>query len=271
MEIKQLKSDVVLHCQGFSLADSLDCGQAFRWTNAGDFWRGVIGKTCVTVAQNSDTLIFKDSDIDTVNNMLNYFDLHADYDAIKATMVADSTIKKAIQYAGGIRILRQDSWETLISFIISQNNNIPRIKGIISRFCKMFGEKLSDDFYSFPTPRSLADITLDDLDPLRAGFRAKYILDAINKVVSGEVDLNSIKTMPIEDARITLQQIAGVGPKVAECVLLFGFYRLNAFPIDVWIKRCLERYYKDGFPEFAKKYGGVAQQYIFHYIRNLER
>ncbi|MDE6789112.1 MAG: DNA-3-methyladenine glycosylase 2 family protein, partial [Ruminococcus sp.] len=149
-------------------------------------------------------------------------------------------------------------WECLISFIISQNNNIPRIKGIIDRLC--------GNYEGFPTSGELSGETPDSLAYLRSGFRAKYICDAINCVNSGKVKLTEIAEMRIDDARKSLKIIKGVGDKVAECVLLFGMHRTNAFPIDVWIKRVLAEYYPDGFPDFP--HAGIAQQYLFHYMRN---
>lgn len=170
-------------------------------------------------------------------------------------------MSKACKFAGGIRLLRQDSWECLISFIISQNNNIPRIKGIIDRLCENYG--------CFPTALEMSKETPDSLGYLRSGFRAKYLCDAANMVSSGNIDLKDVAAAPIDEARAALKKIKGVGPKVAECVLLFGMHRTDAFPIDVWIKRVLAEYYPNGFPAFAKENAGIAQQYLFHYIRNL--
>ena len=161
---------------------------------------------------------------------------------------------KACKFASGIRLLRQDSWEVLCSFIISQNNNIPRIKGIISRLC--------EHYQGFPTPQELANENIDSLSFLRAGFRAKYILDASRLVASGELDLDKVAIMPIDDARKALMTIKGVGPKVAECALLFGMYRTEAFPIDVWIKRVLEEYYLKASC-FAKIFLGLHNNISF--------
>ena len=167
----------------------------------------------------------------------------------------------AVEKCGGIRILRQQPWETVISFIISANNNIPRIRGIIDRLCTGFG---TDG--CFPTPEQLAVQTPETLSPLRAGFRTKYILDAARKVADGTLCLDQLADMPLQQAREQLMTVNGIGPKVAECILLYGFHRLDAFPVDTWIKKVLCQCYPDGFPEWiAPK--GVAQQYLFHYIR----
>ena len=150
-----------------------------------------------------------------------YFDLTTDYDAIRRTLSLDPTLKHAITFAPGIRILRQDPWEALCCFIISQNNNIKRIKGIVQRLCSCLGEPIpSSDCYSFPSPQRLATATLEELEPLRCGFRAKYLLDAARRVSSGQVQLDAIPQMPLEQARAHLMQIVGVGPKVADCALL---------------------------------------------------
>ena len=164
----------------------------------------------------------------------------------------------------------QSPWETLCSFIISQNNNIKRIAGIIERLCENFGDELGDGVYSFPSAEKLACLSVDDLSVLRSGFRAKYIIDAAKKVSSNEVDFKKVASAELSEARAELMKITGVGPKVADCALLFGFHRLDAFPTDVWIKRALSYLYPNGFPDFADQYKGIAQQYLFHYVRTCE-
>ena len=176
-----------------------------------------------------------------------------------------------MRYAPGIRVLRQEPWEALCTFIISQNNNIPRIKGIVERFCEAFGHPISEGEYAFPTPQSICDKTPEQLSYLRAGFRAKYLIDAAQKVFSGELVLEELYTLPIEEARQKLQTIKGVGPKVCDCVLLYGLHRVDAFPVDVWMKRVLERFYPRGIPDCLLGTQGIAQQYLFHYIRHLEQ
>lgn len=269
MNYKSQNGDLIVNLPDFSLSDTLDCGQCFRFEPLEDgSFHGVAKGRPLTVKQENDNIIFfKTSEQDFEDVWLEYFDLNTDYNQIKEFLSEDETIKKACSYAGGIRILKQDPWEALCTFIISQNNNIPRIKGIVSRLCENFGEKLSCGCFSFPPAEKLACLYPEDLAPLRSGFRAKYIIDAAQKIASGQIDLPKIQSMPIEQARKLLMTIKGVGPKVAECSLLFGFYKTEAFPIDVWMKRALTYYYKDGFPEKFRKYGGIAQQYIFHYIR----
>lgn len=268
MNYIQKGNDIIIWQNDFNLDETLDCGQAFRWRKIdSDFdcsYTGFFLNQPLTISTKDGQFIFHNTtEEDFLNIWMDYFDFKTDYSEIKKLLSKDKTLAKACKFASGIRLLRQDSWEALCSFIISQNNNIPRIKGIISRLCEYY--------QGFPTPQELASENIDALSFLRAGFRAKYILDASRLVASGELDLDKVAIMPISDARKALMTIKGVGPKVAECALLFGMYRTEAFPIDVWIKRVLEEYYPEGFPSFAKNISGIAQQYLFHYIRNLEK
>lgn len=255
---------------GFSLADTLDCGQCFRWEAlpAGGF-RGIVSGRALTASQEGESLLLHGVTEEDFPFWSRYFDLETDYASMAAVFSKDPTLEKACRAAGGIRLLRQDPWEALCCFIISQNNNIPRIKGIVSRLCEQFGEPLAEGF-AFPRPEALAGRTAEELSPLRAGFRAKYILDAAEKAASGALPLTDLETMPMDEARALLTTIHGVGPKVAECALLYGLHRLEAFPVDTWIKKALARYYPDGFPPFAEP-RGVAQQFLFHYIRTQDR
>lgn len=253
----------------FSLEDTLSCGQCFRWEKAENgAFRGIAGDRSLTVRQQGEELTFFDiGEEEFAAFWKGYFDLDGDYQTIFQRIRGDEFMEKAHRFCGGIHILRQDPWEALCSFIISQNNNIPRIKGIVARFCEYFGKK-KDGFYAFPEPEVIASASLEELSSIRAGFRAKYLLDAAKKVSSGEVSLCSLETLPIEEGRKQLQSILGVGPKVAECVLLYGCHKVEAFPIDTWIKKVMDRYYPQGLPEQVKPYGGIAQQYLFHAVRN---
>ena len=252
---------------------TLFCGQAFRWIKKDEgIFHGVVKGKIIDIEEKENKIIFRNvADKETENLIEEYFDLKRDYEKICETMCADESFKTAYNEYKGIRILKQDSWEALCSFIISQNNNIPRISGIIDRFCRAFGEKINGEDYSFPSYEKLKGITAEDLAPLRAGFRAKYIADAIKKLNSGEISLEKIAQMPIEDARQELCKIKGVGAKVAECTLLYGFGRTEAFPVDVWVKRIMEEMYPDGLPEIFKGNEGIAQQYLFHWRRQQEK
>lgn len=260
--------DIIVSENDLDLDETLDCGQAFRWKKIpSDYvctYTGAFVNDRLTVSQiEKGKFIFHNIDESSfINKWVSYFDFDTDYSELKRRFSDDETLSKACNYAGGIRLLKQNSWECLISFIISQNNNIPRIKGIIDRLCEHYNGV-------FPTVEMLSKENEGSLAYLRSGFRAKYIEDAANKVSSKCIDLDKIAKMPIDDARKALKSIKGVGPKVAECVLLFGMYRTEAFPIDVWIKRVLAQYYPDGFPEFVQENAGIAQQYLFHYIRSI--
>lgn len=251
MEFYQREGDIILTGETcFDLALCCDCGQAFRWRkNSDGSWHGIAGNTCADIEQKNNEIIFKNTDEKTFRSFwLPYFDLERDYEEI-LTRFDDENLKCAAKEFHGIRILRQEPWEALCSFIISQNNNIPRIKGIIDRLCRLFGEQLNENDFAFPSYEKIAGLNENDLAPLRAGFRAKYILDAAEKLSRGEISAERINKMPIEEARAELQKINGVGPKVSECALLYGFGRIEAFPVDVWVKRIMAEMYPDGLPQ----------------------
>lgn len=262
---------IVKNVTSLDLGETLDCGQSFRWRDNGDgSFTGVAYEKLVTVSiRDKDLHIENTTEQDFEKIWRNYFDLDLDYDSIRSSIgEIHPVLKEASAYAPGIRILQQEPWEALCTFIISQNNNIKRIKGIVDRLCTTFGNKIGDtDFYTFPKPETLAKLTPDDLAPLRAGFRNKYIIDASRKVATGEVDLEKCKIVPYDDARAELCKIKGVGNKVADCTLLFGMHRIEAFPIDVWMRRAMERLFPNMTGEDFGEYAGIAQQYIFHYAR----
>ncbi len=251
----------------FSLADTLDCGQAFRWREENGKWYGIAhGKSIAIYNDGGDIVIEGTSEEDFENIWRNYFDLDRDYDSIVDAISENGKLKEISDMTGNIRILRQDPWEALCSFIISQNNNIPRIKGIIERMCESFGDRI-DGGYAFPDAGRIALLNEHELAPLRCGFRAKYIIDAAKKVAGGEVELDALCNMTAEAAADKLMLIKGVGPKVAACTLLFGCGHIECFPVDVWIKRAMQTLFADGLPESALPYAGIVQQYIFHYAR----
>ena len=262
---------IVKNVTSLDLGETLDCGQSFRWQDNGDgSFTGVAYEKLVTVSmQNGDLHIENTTEQDFKKIWRNYFDLDLNYDSIRGSIgKIHPVLKEASAYAPGIRILQQEPWEALCTFIISQNNNIKRIKGIVNRLSTSFGNKIGDtDFYTFPKAETLAKLTPDDLAPLRAGFRNKYIIDASQKVATGEVDLEKCKIVPYDDARAELCKIKGVGNKVADCTLLFGMHRIEAFPIDVWMRRAMEKLFPNMTGEDFGEYAGIAQQYIFHYAR----
>ena len=267
--IKKVNND--LHITGIcnlSLPMTLDCGQAFRWSSDdGKLWKGIAYNKYLELYIDNDTLILLNTTEDDFNKIWKkYFDLERNYQEIIDTISENEILKNASSYGSGIRLLNQEPWETLCSFIISQNNNIPRIKGIIDRLCTNFGEN-QNGVYTFPSAHTIAKLSLEDLSVLKCGFRAKYILDAAKKVSSGEIDLEALKSMDIDSARAQLMKIKGVGPKVADCTLLFALEHIEAFPKDVWIKRAMEKLFGGQLPECAVPYAGIVQEYIFYYAR----
>lgn len=268
--IKENKNLIVKNIECLNIALSLDCGQAFRWRVENDnIWCGVVKNKYLKIKQNENNIIFYDTTEEEFNLIWKeYFDLERDYASILSSY-DEKSLNSACEAYNGIRILKQDEWEAICSFIISANNNIPRIKGIIERLCENFGERVGERF-SFPTPEKIAELEVSDLEIIRAGFRAKYILDAAKKISTKEVDIEEIKNMSFEDAKKELLKIMGVGEKVAQCALLYGFGRLEAFPQDVWVKRIVSELYPDGLPECIKGTEGIAQQYLFHWRRNLD-
>ncbi|MEG2295851.1 MAG: DNA glycosylase [Oscillospiraceae bacterium] len=276
MQIQQINCDIIItEIHHFDLSQTLDCGQCFRWimqpTSTPDqLYFGIVDGKALTIRQSENkTLTLYNTSIQDLEEIwLEYFDLNRDYTYIKNLLSTHETLKVASDFAPGIRVLKQQPWETLCSFIMSQNNNIKRIKGIIAKLCECFGEEIAPGYYNFPSAQVISELSIEDLAPLKSGFRARYLLDAANKVASGEVDLQSLYTLPIADAEKQLTKIVGVGVKVAQCVLLYGFGRIECFPIDVWIKRAMATLFPEGLPEYALAYAGIAQQYIFHYARN---
>lgn len=264
---KQAEKCIIEKPEFFSLDRTLDCGQCFRFEKKDGCWQGVAFGRLLKIKETERTLEFNVSKEEFDEKFYHYFDLGRDYKKIYKILTADPRLKKASEYAAGIHILNQEPFETLCSFIISQNNNIPRIKGIIRRFCEGYGKPLSDGEYTFPDVQTVAAMSAEDFAPLRAGFRVKYLMDAAKKVASGEVSLAVRPDLSLEEAEEELCKIKGVGKKVADCVLLFSLERMDSFPSDVWIKRVTAELFPEGFPEKFTPYAGIAQQYLYHYSR----
>ncbi|MCC8079252.1 MAG: DNA-3-methyladenine glycosylase 2 family protein [Oscillospiraceae bacterium] len=253
---------------------TFECGQCFRWNAEEDgAYVGVaFGQAGRVVTEDNSVYIITDDGTDP-DVWRGYFDLGTDYEAVRAGFAAGGDyLAMCAAFGAGIRILRQESWEALCSFIISQCNNIPRIKGIVDRLCRLFGDEICFDgqiFYTFPPAERLAALTPEDLAPLRCGYRAEYIISAARAVSCGEIDLEALKTCSAEAARGELLKLRGVGKKVADCTVLFGLGHMEAFPIDVWMKRALKQHFpKDFDPASLGEYAGLAQQYIFYYARS---
>ena len=257
----------LLQTPALDLAQTLDCGQCFRWNVQADgSYLGVADGKLLRIS--AETL----PDVLADPFWADYFDMALDYGKIRGDLaLLHPAMAAAGEYCPGIRVLNQDPWEALCSFILSQNNNIKRIKGIVERLCEHFGEPFSGPegqaLYAFPGPDRLACLEPEDLAPLRSGFRARYVIDAARRVAGGSVDLEALRKDELGKAREQLMTITGVGVKVADCALLYGLHRLDAFPMDVWMKRAMETLFPGKEPSFFGPYAGIAQQYIFHYIR----
>lgn len=264
----------------FDIAQILECGQCFRFKKIEDYkYRIVANQKVLYIGQTEQEIRFYPCNEEDFKNIwIDYFDLNKDYNKIKEELSKDKILKQAIEYAPGIRILNQDTWECLISFIISQNNRIPMIKQAVENISKKYGTLIEDECYSFPTLDQLQLATEEDLKECKTGFRAKYILNACQMTQDNSIKINDFKNMTTEEVRQNLMTIKGVGPKIADCVLLFSQNRGEVFPTDVWIKRIMQYFYFEGetnikeIHKFAyEKFGslaGIAQQYLFNYARN---
>jgi N-glycosylase/DNA lyase len=275
------KNLIIKDCGGFDPDLVFDCGQTFRFAKDSDgIWRGVAKGRLLEIGKAEGGICVYGCDSRTFYDVwYDYLGFSLDYDAVRVSFPEnDRHLKEAAEVGSGIKILHQDAFETLISFIISQNNNIARISRIVGALCEKYGKRIyipnaSGGFggsdiprYAFPTPEELADVDENGYAALGVGYRAPYLCDAVKKVVRGEIDFDAVKKMNTEEAERELRKIVGVGPKVAACILLFGFAKYDAFPIDVWVKRILGKYYGGETPDFGS-YAGIAQQYLFYYER----
>lgn len=274
----------------FKAKHIFECGQCFRWDEENDkSYTGIVGRNVVNVKEVENKVIFSSFGVDNLKELVqSYFDLDRDYEKIKEELSkVDKYLAKSIEYGNGIRILNQDLWETIISFIISANNNIPRIKGIINRLSQKYGEKIEwrgKEYYTFPTVEELSKASVEDLRSLGLGFRDIRVYETTHKILSKEVDLEKLHNEEdTEKVRNILLTLSGVGPKVADCILLFStLKRFDVFPIDVWVRRVMNELYiknedetkvnKKEIERLAKeKYGnleGIAQQYLFFWKRD---
>ncbi|MBQ8299444.1 MAG: 8-oxoguanine DNA glycosylase [Clostridia bacterium] len=268
----------------FELAHIFECGQCFRWRKINE--NNYIGTTpygVIEIEKKKDNTICIDgtfTDDGIKESICEYLDLNTDYSNIKAIISKDDiNLQKAIQYGGGIRILNQDPWEMLISFIISAANNIPRISKTIENISREYGKEITykgEKYYLFPTPEELARASVEDLRKLNLGFRDKYVYNAAQMINDKKMNLEEICNMPYKDAKKELKKFAGVGDKVADCILLFSMKKKEAFPVDTWIKKVMANLYNESkdikkIASFAEdkfgEYAGIAQQYLFYYMR----
>ncbi len=276
MFIKHENGDLAISgVEDFCLGQCLCCGQAFRWKPKDDGFFGVaLGKEIFAQQENGIVKLFGTQEKGC--EFIRYFDLERDYSTIKKQYAHDPYLQKGMEYAGGIRVLRQPPFETLISFIISSNNNVLRISKIIETICQRYGEKIKEH-YDFPTADVLASLSVQDLEKCGTGYRARYIIETA-KMICGGFDLDGLRKASYFEARHRLTALPGVGPKVAECVALYSLGFTQAFPGDVWMKKVLCNVYgytgkndadlRAFVDEKFGEYAGIAQQYLFHYARN---
>ncbi|MGI5976342.1 MAG: DNA-3-methyladenine glycosylase family protein [Candidatus Limivicinus sp.] len=255
------------------IVKTFECGQCFRWNpDEEGVYSGVVRGHGAEIREE-DGGVYIRSDAPP-GLWRDYFDLDRDYCEISRGFRGSEYLENCVKYGMGIRILRQEPWEVLCSFIISQCNNIKRIKGIVERLCRSYGEEFEFDgrqLFSFPSPERLAGLSESDLAVLRCGYRAEYILTAARAVSEGSLDLDSLIHTDYLSAKNELLKLRGIGEKVANCVVLFGLRHMEAFPIDVWIRRALKEHFPPDFdPDSLGEYAGLAQQYIFYYARSGE-
>ena len=272
--------------ESFEPVHIFECGQCFRWNKQKDnSYTGIFKNNVINVKKEDDKVIFTGNCNDDIKRICtDYFDLNQNYENIKTKLSKiDKYLENSIKYGNGIRILHQDLWETLISFIISANNNIPRIKTIIERISKKYGKKIifqNEEYYTFPKPEDLANATVQDLRSLGLGFRDVRVYETVQKTLRKEINLQELeKEKNIETLRNALLEIPGVGPKVADCIMLFSLKKYEFFPVDVWVRRVISELYFNNIEQkpqtiqkFAKEqYGdlaGLAQQYLFYWRRD---
>ena len=294
---------IIKEVKNFNIKQILECGQCFRWEKISDTDYIIIAfERVIEVTQEGNEVTIHNTNEDDFNNVwIKYFDLERNYDEIKDTLAKDEILKKSVEYGYGIRILNQEKFETLLSFIISARNSIPSIKKTVKKISEKFGEKIvykDVEYYTFPTPEKIKDATLEEIQETGASFRSKYLIDTIKKVNEAievkkdyelhkenyderpeilDFDLDYIYNLSDEECHIALQKFMGVGAKVADCVMLFSMEKHSAFPVDVWVKRAMIHFYVapdlslNKMRVFARdKFGalsGMAQQYLFYYAR----
>lgn len=278
---------IIKNCKSFKVKDIFECGQCFRWNEEPDgSYTGIFGHNVLNVKEEKDIVITGICNGDIEDICKNYFDLDRNYEEIKETLsLIDDNMKESIKYGEGIRILNQDLWEMIISFIISANNNIPRIKGIIERMSAKYGQEIKfrgKSYYTFPTIDELSQASVKDLKDLGLGFRDRYVYETTKKIKEGKINLENLKQEPTNEVRKQLLTLTGVGPKVADCIMLFStLKRFDVFPVDVWVRRVMNDLYihnedetkvnKKQIQEIARdKFGaleGIAQQYLFYWKR----
>ncbi len=272
--------------KNFNIKQIVECGQCFRWEKAAELdYIGVAFGRVIEVVQEEDKVTIYNTNKDDFNNIwFKYFDLDRDYNKVKEELANDEILSKSVEFGYGIRILNQEYFEILISFIISARNSIPSIMKTIKKISEKWGNPIEykgNTYYTFPTAQMLKDATLEEIQGTGASFRSKYILDTIQNVNNSrenkEYDLDYIASLDADECHTALQKFKGVGAKVADCIMLFSMGKVSAFPVDVWVKRAMMYFYNaeegslNRIRIFARnKFGnvaGFAQQYLFYYAR----
>lgn len=287
MKVYEKENSVVIEgALDFDPKHIFECGQCFRWKEEDDgSYTGVAKGRVINVSREGNTVYLKNTNLEDFNKIWkSYFDLETDYAKIKNELKSmDEYLEKATEFGWGIRILRQDPWEMLISFIISSNNRIPMIQKAISNLSREYGTYIGKfngvEYYDFPTPEQLSKASIADIRACSTGFRDKYIKATTERVISENEDVYSYENLGTEDCRKKLMEFNGVGPKVCDCIALFGMQKYDTFPVDVWVKRVMQEFYVEDDMSLPKirKYAidkfedlsGFAQQYLFYYAREL--
>lgn len=265
----------------FDLSLSMGCGQVFGWERSGDWYYGVVDGVAIALRQIQDKVAFEAEKPISVPRIIDYLGLDHDIALILKEITLDDFMRRAVESVGNLRLFKQDPWLCLCAYILSSNNRVERIDQVYKLIARKFGTRKSvrgHSVYLWPKPERIASLNEQDLRKCGAGFRAEYLLEASRAVAQGHLDLVSLGNLPYEDARAKLMEIKGVGEKISDCVLLFAYARYESFPVDVWIKRAMEKVYFRGrstsahaIAEFARnyfgRYAGYAQQYIYHYAR----
>lgn len=288
MQIRQVENGIILEgLEDFEPAHVFDCGQCFRWLRQEDgSYTGVAMGRVINVSKEGDSIHIDNTNLEDFENIwYEYFDLGRDYGALKKKLAKmDENLKKAVEFGPGIRILKQDGWEMLISFIISSNNRIPMIQRAINNISERYGQKIGTyrgkDYYAFPSPEELSKASIEDLRDCKTGFRDKYIYYTTRAVLDENIDLKALVDIDHDSCHKELLKFKGVGAKVADCIALFGMRKYQSFPVDVWVKRVMQEFYgaEDMSLPKMRQFGmdlfgqdaGFAQQYLFYYVRELE-
>jgi len=259
-----------LAVKDFNLDHTLSCGQVFRWHKHEGFWYGFIGRKPIKIRQEGNELVF-DGKV-TTKAVKDYFNLDLDYIKVIKTFPNNRILILALKKYWGLRIIKQEPFECLVSYILSSQNNIKRINKMVNELSYRFGKKMQFEgrtVHAFPTLKELSGCCMADLRTCGLGFRDRFLEDAISKLCTKEIKLDKITKMPYAKAMAELMEVKGIGKKVANCILLFGYNKYEAFPVDVWIERIMRKYFPGKDASYFGKYAGYAQEYLYAFARNL--